>query len=201
MPFGLKNTKATYQRLVNRMFQKHIRASMEVYIDDMLVKSVKAKLHLDPLAESFQVLKDYKMKLSPTKCAFGVSVGKFLGFIVNNREIEANPDKIKALLDMRPPSNTKEIQRFTWRIAALRSFVSRSSDKCQPFFQVLKKAFHRDAHCEEMFSALKTYLSSSPILVSPSEGELLTLYLAISDFSTSSALVREWDKAQQPVYY
>ena len=85
MPFGLKNAGATYQRLVNRMFQKQIGASMEVYIDDMLVKSVKAELHMDHLAESFQVLKDYKMKLKPTKWAFGISVGKFLGFIVNNR--------------------------------------------------------------------------------------------------------------------
>ena len=160
MPFGLKNAGATYQRLVNKMFQKHIRASMEVYIDDMLVKSIKAKLHVDHLAESFQVLKDYKMKLNPTKCAFGVSTGKFLGFIVNNREIEANPDKIKAVLDIRPPSNTNEIQRLAGRIVALSRFVSKSSDKCQPFFQVLKKAFHWDAHYEEASSSLKTYLSS-----------------------------------------
>ena len=80
-------------------------------------------------------------------------------------------------------------------------FVSRSSDKCRPLFQVLKKAFHWDAQCEEAFSALKTYLSSPPILVSPSEGELLTLYLPVSDFSTSAALVRERDRIQQPVYY
>ena len=73
---------------------------MEVYIDDMLVKSIKAELHVDHLAESFQVLKDYKMKLNPTKCAFGVSAGKFLGFIFNSRGIETNPDKIKAVLDM-----------------------------------------------------------------------------------------------------
>ena len=142
MPFGLKNAGATYHRLVNKMFQKQIGTSMEVCIDDMLVKSVKAKLHIDHLAEAFQVLKDYKMKLHPTKCAFVVSARKFLGFIVNSRRIEANPYKIKAVLDMRPPSNTKEIQRLTRRIATLSRFVPRSSDKCQPFFQVLKKAFH-----------------------------------------------------------
>ena len=170
---------------------------MEVYIDDMLVKSVKAELHVDHLVESFQVIKDYKMKLNPTKCSFGVSVGKFLGFIVNNRGIEANIDKIKVVLNMQPPSNTKEIQCLIERIVALSRFVFRSSDKCQPFFQVLKKAFHWDAHYEEAFSALKTYLSSPLILVSPSEGVLLMLYLAVSDFSTSVALVR----AQQPVYY
>ena len=79
--------------------------------------------------------------------------------------------------------------------------MSKASDKCQPFFQVLKKAFQWDAHCKEAFTSLKTYLSSSPILVSPSEGELLTLYLAVSNFSTSAALVRERDRVQQPVYY
>ena len=120
---------------------------MEVYIDDMLVKLIKAELYITHLIEAFQVLKSYNMKLNPAKCAFGVSVGKFLGFIVNNRGIEANPDKIKSVLDILPPSNIKDIQRLTGRIAALRRFVSRASDKCRPFFQVLKKAFQWDAHC------------------------------------------------------
>ena len=152
------------------MFQKQIATSMEVYIDDMLVKSVKAELHVDHLAESFQVLKDYKMKLNRTKCAFRVSAGKFLGFIVNSRGIEANTEKIRAVLNMQPPSNTKEIQRLIERIVVWSRFVSKSRDKCRPFFQVLKKAFHWDARCKEALSALKTYLSSSPILVSPSKG-------------------------------
>ena len=141
------------------------------------------------------------MKLNPAKCAFGVSAGKFLGFIVNNQGIEANPDKIKAVLDMQPPSNIKDVQRLTGRIATLSRFVSRASDKCQPFFQVLKKVFQWDANCQEAFMMLKTYLSSPPILVSPSEGELLTLYLVVSDFATSAALVRERDKVHQPIYY
>ena len=201
MPFGLKNAGATYQRLVNRMFQKQIGATMEVYIDDMLVKSTTANLHIAHLSEAFQILRNYNMKLNPAKCAFGVSAGKFLGFIVNHRGIEANPDKIKALLDMPSPSGIKEVQRLTGRIAALSRFVSRASDKCQPFFQVLKKAFHWDTKCEEAFSALKTYLSSLLILVSPTEGELLTLYLVVSDFSTSAVLVRDKERVQHPVYY
>ena len=174
---------------------------MEVHIDDMLVKSIKSELHITHLADSLQVLRSYNMKLNPAKCTFGVSAGKFLGFIVNNRGIEANPAKIKAVLDMLPPSNVKDIQRLTGRIAALNRFVSRASDKCRPFFQVLKKAFQWDAHYQEAFTMLKTYLSSSPILVSPSKGELLTLYLAVSDFATSAALVRERDRVQQPIYY
>ena len=119
------------------------------------------------------------MKLNPTKCAFGVSARKFLGFIVNRRGIEANPDKIKAMLDMPSPSGIKEVQRLTGRITALSRFISRASDKCQSFFQVLKKAFQWDTKCEEAFSALKAYLSSPPILVSPIEGEILTLYLVV----------------------
>ena len=123
------------------MFQKKIGTTMEVYIDDMLVKSTTAELHIAHLSEAFQILREYNMKLNPTKCAFRVSVGKFLGFIVNNRGIEANPDKIKVVLDMPSPSGIKEVQRLTGRIVALSRFVSRASDKCQPFFQVLKKAF------------------------------------------------------------
>ena len=107
---------------------------MEVYIDDMLVKSVKVELHIIHLAEAFQILKIYNMRLNLAKCAFGVSAGKFLGFIVNSRGIEANPYKIKVVLDMLPPSNVKEIQRLTGRIVALSRFVSKASDKCQPFF-------------------------------------------------------------------
>ena len=84
MPFGLKNAGATYQRLVNRMFQKQIGTTMEVYIDDMLVNSTTAELHIAHLFEAFQILREYNMKLNPAKCAFGVSAGKFLGFIVNN---------------------------------------------------------------------------------------------------------------------
>ena len=103
---------------------------MEVYIDDMLVKSVKVDLHITHLAEAFHVLKIYNLKLNPDKCAFGVSAGKFLGFIVNNRGIEANPNKIKAILDMLPPSNIKEIQCLIGRIAALSRFVSKANDKC-----------------------------------------------------------------------
>ena len=201
MPFGLKNVGATYQRLVNRMFQKQIGMTMEVYMDDMLVKSTTAELHIAHLSKAFQILRKYNMKLNPVKCAFGVSAGKFLGFIVNHRGIEANPDKIKVVLDMPPLSGIKEVRRLTGRIAALRRFVSRASDKCQPFFYVLKKAFQWDTKCEEAFSALKTYLSSPLILVSPIEGELLTLYLAVSDFSTSAVLVRDKDRVQHLVYY
>ena len=109
MPFGLKNVGATYQRLVNHMFRPQIGRNVEVYVDNMQVKSQDEEIHLDDLQETFDTLQQYKMKLNPSKCAFGVSSGKFLGFMVSHREIEANPDKIQAILDMTPPQNVKEV--------------------------------------------------------------------------------------------
>ena len=141
MPFELKNAGATYQRLVNHMFHPQIGRNVEVYVDDMLVKSQDEETHLDDLQETFDTLRQYNMKLNPSKCAFGMSSGKFLGFMVSHRGIEANPDKIQAILDMKPLQNVKEVQSLTGRVAALNRFVSKATDKCLPFFRVLRKAF------------------------------------------------------------
>jgi len=103
MPFGLKTIGATYQRLVNHMFRPQIGWNVEVYVDDMPMKSLDKGKHLNDLQETFDMLKQYKMKLNPSKCAFRVSSGKFLGFMVLHRGIEANPDKIQAILNMKPP--------------------------------------------------------------------------------------------------
>ncbi|KAL0451570.1 UNVERIFIED_CONTAM: hypothetical protein Slati_1135100 [Sesamum latifolium] len=129
MPFGLKNAGATYQRLVDKSFRPQIGRNMEVYVDDMLVKSKKAQDHVKDLEETFSVLRKYKLKLNPGKCAFGVQRGRFLGFMVTQRRIEANPSKIKAILDMKAPSNGNEVQRLTGRIAALIRFISKSAER------------------------------------------------------------------------
>ena len=140
MPFGLKNVGATYQRLVNKIFQDQIDRNMEVYVDDMLVKSIEAEEHIKDLQEAFGTLRKHRMKLNPTKCAFGVASGKFLGFMVTQRGIEANLEKIKAILDMKHPSNKKEVQQLTGRVAALSQFISKSAERCLPFFKVLRQA-------------------------------------------------------------
>uniref|UniRef100_A0A2N9FQE6 Integrase catalytic domain-containing protein n=1 Tax=Fagus sylvatica TaxID=28930 RepID=A0A2N9FQE6_FAGSY len=142
--------------------------NVEVYVDDMLVKSKKDEDHLIDLKETFQTLRRYNMKLNPAKCVFGVSSGKFLGFMVSQRGIEANPDKIKAILDMSPPKTVKEVQSLTGKAAALNRFVSRSTDKCLPFFRTLRKAFQWTEECQKAFEELKAYLSSPPLL-SPSQ--------------------------------
>ena len=129
MPFGLKNARPTYQQLVNHMFRPQIGQNVEVYVDDMLVKSVKEMQHLDDLQETFDTLRRYKMKLNPRKCAFGVALGKFLSFMVSQRGIEANPDKIQAILNMEPLKNAKVVQSLTRRVATLNRFVSKATDK------------------------------------------------------------------------
>uniref|UniRef100_A0A2N9J1F3 Uncharacterized protein n=1 Tax=Fagus sylvatica TaxID=28930 RepID=A0A2N9J1F3_FAGSY len=189
MPFGLKNAGATYQRLMNRMFHDQIGRNVEVYVDDMLVKSKEEDGHLDDLRETFQTLRKYQMKLNPSKCAFGVYSGKFLGFMVSQRGIEANPDKIKAILEMQPPKNIKEVQRLTGRIAALNRFMSRSTDKCLPFFKTLKKAFEWTDECQQAFEELKKYLTEPPLLSPSKQGEELYLYLAVSPTALAFALV------------
>ena len=107
------------------------------------------------------------MKLNPSKCAFEVLSGKFLGFMVSQRGIEANPDKIQAILDMEPLKNIKEVQSLIGRVAALNKFVSKAIDKCLPFFKVLRKAFEWTNECQKTFQDLKDYLTIAPLL-SPS---------------------------------
>ncbi|KAK0578013.1 hypothetical protein LWI29_003667 [Acer saccharum] len=125
MPFGLKNTGATYQRLVNRIFAWQIGRNMEVYVDDMLTKSTTVEKHSEDLKETFDILRKYKMKLNLSKCVFGVLSGRFLGFQVHQRGIEVNPEKIKALEGMASPKTLKDIQRLTGCLASL----NRSGDK------------------------------------------------------------------------
>ena len=201
MPFGLKKVRATYQRLVNKMFNKLIGRNMEVYVDDMLVKSKEEQAHLDDLRETFTTLKQYQMKLNPGKCFFRVASGKFLGFMVSQRGIEANPKKVQAIINMASPKTVKEVQKLTGRIAALNRFISRATDKCLPFFKTLKQAFAWTDECEAAFQELKRYLSNLPLLSPSKEGESLQLYLAVSATAVSATLIREEGKKQLPVYY
>ncbi|KAH9802826.1 Ribonuclease H [Citrus sinensis] len=203
MSFGLKNAGATYQRLVNKVFKPLISHTMEVYVDDMITKSREPKEHVKHLEETFELLRRYEMKLNPEKCAFGVSSGKFLGYLVSHRGIETNPKKIRVVIEMRSPRTVKEVQSLTGKLAALNRFISRATDKCHPFFQIIKKGKKMEwtPECEEAFGQLKEYLALAPLLSTPREGDQLLLYLAISKRATSSVLVREEEGKQHPVYY
>ncbi|XP_075656371.1 uncharacterized protein LOC142626433 [Castanea sativa] len=157
--------------------------------------------HLKDLQETFDTLRTYKMKLNPSKCAFGVTAGKFLGFIVSQRGIEVNPEKVKAIIELSPPKTAKEVQCLTGKIAALNRFVSRATDKCLPFFRTLKKSFEWTDECQKAFENLKTYLSAPPLLRPSVPGEELFLYLTVSTEAVSATLIREEGKVQKPVYF
>ena len=121
--------------------------------------------------------------------------------MVSHRGIEANPEKIKAILDMKSPQSIKEVQSLIERVAAFNRFVFKATDKCLPFFKVLKKAFEWTDECQIVFQDLKTYLVTAPILSPSVVGEELYLYLAVTPHAVSSALIREEEKVQKPMYY
>ena len=156
------------------------------------MKSLDEGKYLDDLQETFNTLRRYNMKLNPSKCAFGVALGEFLGFMVSHRGIEANLEMIKAILDMKPLQNIKAVQSLT---------VFKTTDKCLPFFKILKKAFEWTDECQRAFQDLKTYLVTAPLLSPSMMGEKLFLYLAVTPHAMSSTLIREEGKVQKPVYY
>lgn len=141
--------------------------------------------------------------LNPEKCTFGVPSVKLPGFLVSGRGIEANPEKIKAIENMKSPTRLKKVQRLTGCMAALSRFVARMGERRQPFFTLLKKQdkFVWTQEAEEAFIALKRYLSNPPILVAPQPNEELFLYIAATPYSVSAVIVVEREKVQRPVYY
>ncbi|XP_075656674.1 uncharacterized protein LOC142626848 [Castanea sativa] len=165
MPFGLKNARSTYQRMVTRMFESQLGRNMEAYIDDMVIKFRRVEDHLADLEEMFLVLRKHKLHLNASKCSFGVSSGKFLGYMIMHRGIEVNPDQIKAIVGLHPPQNPKEVQMLTGMAVALNR--SRSADKCRPFYQLLHKwkDFQWTKECALAFEDLKQYLASPPIFL------------------------------------
>ncbi|KAL0707426.1 hypothetical protein Bca4012_073852 [Brassica carinata] len=179
------------------------RETMEVYIDDMLVKSLEAEDHISHLQHAFSTLRKYNMKLNPAKCSFGVSFGKFQGYIVTHRGIEANPEQIRAIHSIPSPRNVKEVHKLTGRMVALSRFISMLSDKSHAFFETLKKRkdFEWTEKCELALQEFKAYLTTPPLLSKPLLGEVLLLYLVGSEHAVSAVLVREEGTKQLPIYY
>ncbi|XP_057452760.1 uncharacterized protein LOC130744605 [Lotus japonicus] len=179
------------------------RRNMEVYVDDMIVKTVKGGAHHEDLAEAFAQIRKYNMRLNPEKCSFGILGGKFLGFMVTSRGIEVNPDKCKAIVNMKSPSNIREVQRLTGRLAALSRFLPKAGDRAAPFFACLKKnvTFQWMGACEEAFQQLKELLASPPMLAKPTPGIPLILYLAVTEAAVSTILLQEENKQYKIIYF
>ena len=139
MLFKLKNAGFTYQRMMTRMFEPQIGKNIEVYIEDMVVKSKVEFKHVNDLENIFEILRKHNLRLNASKCSFGVSSSKFLGYMVTHRGIEVNPNQIKAINNLQPPRNPKEVQKLTGMTAALNRFISWSADRFRPFFQLSHK--------------------------------------------------------------
>ena len=193
MLFGLKNAGATYQRMVTKMFGHLTGKTVKVYIDDMLIKSLREENHVTDLLQVFNILRESRLRLNASKCTFGVSSGKFLGHVVSRKGIKINPDQIAALVDLAKLRNIKQVQRLTGMVAALERFISKSADKCKPFFRLLgkKSKFVWNKECLATFQGIKAYLSTLPCLSIPNLEELLFLYLAVSDHAVNAVLVWE----------
>ncbi|XP_050249272.1 uncharacterized protein LOC126696615 [Quercus robur] len=203
MPFGLKNVGSTYQRMMTKMFEPQLGGNIEVYIDDLVVKSKVASEHVEDLASIFGILRKHKLRLNASKCLFGVSSGKFLGYMVTHRGIEVNPEQIKAINGLQAPRNPKEVQKLTGMTAALNRFISRSANRCKPFFILLHKwkGFEWIVECAIAFQQLKEYLSRPPIMSSSKVDEVLFAYLAVASHAVSFVLIQEDSGIQKPVYY
>ena len=203
MPFGLKNAGFTYQRMMTRMFESLLGKNIEIYIDDMVVKSKMVSEHLGDLRVIFEILRSCKLGLNASKCSFGVGLGKFLGYMVTHRGIGVNPDQIKAINNMRTPRNPKKVQKLIGMAAALNRFISRLADRCRPFFLLINrwKNFEWTEECAEAFQQLKYYLARPPIMSSPEPDEVVFVYIAVASYAVSLVLIRVDNGIQRPVYY
>jgi hypothetical protein len=195
MPIGLKNAEATFQRLMHKALGAQMGRNAEAYVDGIVVKTCESHTFIEDLEETFANLRKVNIKLNPAKCAFGVPSGKLLGFLVSDHGIEANPDKVKAIEEMRPRRNLKEMQRLAGCMAALGRFIARSGEKALPFFKLMKRTgqFEWTPEADKAFTELKKYLTSPPIMVAPTFCEPLLLYITATPRTASAILVAERD--------
>ncbi|XP_022041597.1 uncharacterized protein LOC110944195 [Helianthus annuus] len=206
MPFGLKNAGATYQRLMDKTFAGDIGKHIEVYIDDLVVKSPEEDQMLKDIEKTFNSLRSVNMKLNPAKCSFSMEEGKFLGFIVTNGGFKVNPEKVQAIERMPSPKTIKEMQRLAGRLAALNRFLSNHAAKSYPFISTLRNCVKKQEcrwtpEAESAFQQMKECLIELPTLTAPFKKEPLILYLSSSDKAVGSVLLVERNRVQTPIYY
>ncbi|GJV38543.1 reverse transcriptase domain-containing protein [Tanacetum coccineum] len=206
MPFGLRNAGATYQRLVDKAFHKQIGRNLEVYVDDLVIKSRTEDEIVRDIEETFKTLREINMKLNPKKCTFGVEEGMFLGYKVNSKGLKVCPDKVDAVLSLPSPKCLKDVQKLNGKLASLNRFLAKSAEKSLPFFKTLKKCtkksdFHWTTEAEEAFKQMKQLIAELPMLTAPMEKEELIVYLAAAKETVSAVLMTEREAKQMPIYF
>jgi hypothetical protein len=169
--FGLKNVGATYQRAMNYIYHDLIGKLVEIYIDDVVVKSTSTRGHLGDLRQVFEWTRRFRLKMNPKKCTFGVSAGQFLGFLVHERGIEIGLKSQEAVRTMVPPTMKRELQQLIVKINFVRRFISNLSGRIEPFIDLVKiksgEEFHWGAEQQWAFEEIKEYLARPPVLVPP----------------------------------
>ena len=196
MPFGLRNAGAAYQRCMQKCLHTQIGKNVQVYVDDIKIKTKDRHTLLDDLRETFANLRRFRMKLNLTKCTFGVSAGKLLGFPISSRGIKTNPIKISAIEKMVLPKCLNDVQKFTGCLASLSRFVSRLGEKALPLYHLMKKTdkFIWTPQADAAFHELKQMLASAPVLASPLSKEPMLLYIAATNRVVSVVIVVERDE-------
>jgi hypothetical protein len=179
MSFGLKNAGATYQRAIQACFKRQLNKNVEAYMDDVVIKTRNFDKLIANLGETFASLREYRWKLNPNKCVFGVPSGKLLGFIIRHRGIKANPKKISAITKMKVPTCIKVVQKLTGCMTALNRFISKLGGRGPPFFKQLKhqEKFVWTPEADQDLAQLKDFLSKPPVLTAPRKKKQLLLYL------------------------
>jgi len=205
MTFGLKNTGATYQRAMNLIFHDLLGVILEVYIDDIVIKSAGLSHHLADLRLALERMRQYGLKMNPLKCAFGVSAGKFLGFIIHEKGIEIDPKRIEAMKKVEAPTCKKDLQKFLGKVNYLRRFISNLSGKIDAFTPILRlkneAEFTWGAEQQEAFEKIKKYLSSLPVLKAPKRGIPFRLYVAAEDKVIGAVLTQETEGKEYVITY
>ncbi|KAK1678208.1 hypothetical protein QYE76_039056 [Lolium multiflorum] len=205
-----RNNPTTYHQVYNNAFWVEKRRSnistddaemsrhadwqnVQVYNDDVIITTKQGSSLIDDFKETFDNLDKFCLKVNPTKCSFGVPAGELLGFLVSAREIEANPEKIQAIIMMRKPTKLKEIQQLTGRVATLSRFVVRLGEKALLFYALIKQGekFMRNEEADRAFEDLKRTISTPPVLVAPKDKEPLLLYIAATPQVVNTVLVVE----------
>jgi ribonuclease HI len=204
MPFGLKNADATYQRTMTAMFHDMMHKEIEDYVDDIVVKSKKREDHLRILRTVFDRCRLYKLKMNPLKCAFGVSAGKFLGFLVHNRGVDVDPAKASAIATMKAPTSHKELKSFLGRLSYIRRFIPGLAAVTATFMPLMKKGvpFVWSTARQQAFEKIQLIMTKLPTVCAPVPGRPLRLYLASNSEAIGGLVAQEdEDGTEKPIYY
>jgi hypothetical protein len=197
MTFGFKNADATYQRGMNYIFNELIGKIVEIYIDDVVIDSLDHESHLDDVRKTLECTRKQGLKMNPNKCAFGVSAAEFLGFLVHEGGIEVGKKSMKAIDEVVPLTNLKELQSLLGKINFVRRFISNLSQKVLPFYPLLR--IKKDQKCvwgdkqQKAFDEIKEYMKEPPVLVPPQLNKPFKLYVVADTQTIGSALIQEFE--------